>query len=159
MELGITSRRGAVAAAVAAMALGAVPIGAKPARDRSSADEDLVSRYVRAWSEKNADALMTLTTADVRFISPTATTDGGDAYIAAARRFFPLFSQLHLRAQLVGNGQAMIVYDLDCIPPIGRCPTAELLTIRKGAIASSEIFFDARPFEAMIRAAQQKHSS
>ena len=154
MQLGLTDRRSAMVAAVAAIALGSAPAGAKSAARRGSggADEELVTRYVRAWSEKNADALGAVTSTDMRFTSPTANTEGREAYLAAARRFFPLYSQLQLRAKLVGNGQAMIAYDLDCIPPIGRCPTAELLVLRDGAIASSEIFFDARPFAALMAA-------
>jgi hypothetical protein len=38
-----------------------------------------------------------------------------------------------------------------CCDPIGRCPTAELVRVQDGLIRESQVFFDARPFEAMAR--------
>ena len=153
---GMLNRRAALSVAGMGLAVGAAPIIAAPASDSKSSEEELVTRYVAAWSSKNLDQLRAVVSADVGFVSPTATTTGRDAYLAAAQRFFGLYTRLNLRAQLVGGGKAMIAYDLDCIPPVGRCPTAELLSIRDHAIVSSEIFFDARPFEALMRNAQHR---
>ena len=152
-------RRSALAAAGAAFAVSGVPAAARGADSHPAAAreaEALVDRYVAAWSAKDLAALRAVTSDDVLFVSPTAKSEGREAYLAAAQRFFPLYSKLALRARLAGPEQAMIAYDLDCLPPIGRCPTAELLTLRDGRIAASQIYFDARPFEVLMRAAQPK---
>jgi hypothetical protein len=48
--------------------------------------------------------------------------------------------------------RAMFAYDFICRDPIGVCRTAELVRFQDGLIRDIELFFDARPFEAMQRA-------
>jgi hypothetical protein len=45
----------------------------------------------------------------------------------------------------------MFAYDFVCRDPIGVCRTAELVRFQDGLIRDIELFFDARPFEAMQR--------
>jgi len=41
----------------------------------------------------------------------------------------------------------MLVYDLDFPAPVGKLPTAGLITFQDGLIAKIELFCDGRPFE------------
>jgi hypothetical protein len=52
---------------------------------------------------------------------------------------------------MVSGDRAMFAYDFICRDPIAVCRTAELLRFTDGLILDIELFFDARPFEAMQR--------
>jgi len=73
-------------------------------------------------------------------------------YVAAAARFLQLLLRVGVRAQFSAGEEAMVAYDFVCAEPIGTCPTAELVRFRDGLVRESEIFFDARPFEAFAKA-------
>jgi hypothetical protein len=111
-----------------------------------------LAAYLDAWSRKDAAALERAVHADVTFRSPTATTTGRAAYVAAATRVFPLLESLAVRATFLDGERAMVAYDFVCRAPIGRSPTAELLRFEGDQVRESEVFFDARPFEAFVRA-------
>ena len=54
--------------------------------------------------------------------------------------------------RFIEGDRAMFTYDFVCIDPIGLCRTAERVRIIDGLVHDIELFFDARPFEAMQRA-------
>jgi hypothetical protein len=78
--------------------------------------------------------------------------NGRDAVLAASKQIFPLLERLDVRAQFVSRQRAMFAYDFVCREPIGVCRTSELVHFQDGLIRDIELFFDARPFEAMQRA-------
>lgn len=149
----IPSRRIAllVAGTAAAFVLGADLRSAEAGE--GAPERDLAERYIEAWRAKDLDALRRTLDPNLTFSSPTASTTGVEPYLDAARRFFPLYDGIAVRALLAAPGLAMLVYDVDCAPPIGRCPTAELLTLSRRAVVASEVFFDPRPFVALRRPA------
>jgi hypothetical protein len=116
-------------------------------------EKNLAARYLEAWRSKDIEALARVVGEQIRFVSPTASSTGRPAYLAAATKFFPLYSALTIRAIIAEPGRAMVAYDLNCVPPIGACPTAELLTIADGLIVASDVYFDARPFAALAQRA------
>jgi hypothetical protein len=113
---------------------------------------ELCERYFTAWQHKDLDGILRCLHPDVAFKSPNATTQGRDAYAAAARRFLPLIDRIEVRNTFTSPVAAMAAVDFYCIQPIGVCPTAELMALKDGLIAEDELFFDARPFEALARA-------
>lgn len=112
--------------------------------------------YFDAWARKDLDGLAALLHPEVHFKSPTAQTDGRDKYLAAAARVFPLLEGFKIRAQFVSGERAMAAYDFICRAPIGVSATAELIRFEGGLVRESEVFFDARPFEAFARAMAQR---
>jgi len=118
--------------------------------------KEACAAYLKAWARKDLDALGPLLHPEVHFKSPTAETTGRDKFLAATARFFPLIERVDTRAQFIEGDSAMFAYDFVCIAPIGVSPTAELLRFEDGLVRVSEIFFDARPFEAFARAQAQR---
>ena len=108
--------------------------------------------YFDAWTRKDLDAIAARVHPDVHFKGPMNETRGRQAYVEASRRILPLLQRFELHAQFVSDTRAMAAYDFICIEPIGICRTAELLGFEDGLIRDSEVFFDARPFEAFMRA-------
>ncbi len=112
--------------------------------------------YLDAWSRKDIEGVAALIHADVHFKAPMQEFDGKDAYIAATTRVFPLLKRLDVHAQFVSGERAVLIYDFVCIPPIDVSRTAEMITFKDGLIRETELFFDARPFEAMQKALANK---
>jgi hypothetical protein len=82
--------------------------------------------------------------------------NGRDAVLASTKRIFPLLEKLNVRAQFISGDQAMFAYDFVCHEPIGLCRTAELVRFQDNLIRETEVFFDARPFEAMQKALAER---
>lgn len=117
----------------------------------SASATEVVNQYIAAWKKKDADAIAACLGSDVHFKGPMAETTGREPFLAACRRMFPLLQDYRVRSLLIDGDRAMFAYDFVCAEPIGVCRTAELITIKDGLIASSEIFFDARPFERLAQ--------
>ncbi len=108
--------------------------------------------YLDAWSRKDLDGIAIHLHPEVHFKGPMQELNGRDAVLAASKRIFPLLERLEVRARFVSGNRAMFAYDFVCREPIGVCRTAELIRFEDGLIRDIELFFDARPFEAMQRA-------
>ena len=108
--------------------------------------------YLDAWSRKDLDGISVHLHPEVYFKGPMQELQGREAVLASSKRMFALLERLEVRARFVSGDRAMCAYDFVCREPIGVCRTAELLRFRDGLICDIELFFDARPFEAMQRA-------
>ena len=108
--------------------------------------------YLDAWSRKDLDGIAIHLHPEVHFKGPMQELNGREAVLASSRRVFPLLERLDVRAKFVSGDRAMFAYDFVCSDPIGVCRTAELVRFEDGLIRDIELFFDARPFEAMRRA-------
>ncbi|MGH7936549.1 MAG: nuclear transport factor 2 family protein [Chthoniobacterales bacterium] len=121
-------------------------------QDMAKSNAEVCAAYLDAWTRKDIERFAALLHPDIHFKSPNAETDGRDKFLAATARFLPLVERIDTRAQFVAGDRAMFAYDFVCIAPIGISPTAELLRLENGLVRESEIYFDARPFEAFARA-------
>jgi len=117
-----------------------------------NSNAEVCAKYVDAWKRRDLNAISAMVHAEIKFKSPTATTEGRDKYAAATARFLPLLLRVDVRAQFSSSEGAMVAYDFVCIDPIGSCPIAELIRFKDGLVCESEVFFDARPFEAFAKA-------
>ena len=107
----------------------------------------IAETFYTAMSEKNVGIMEKYVHPDVQFSAPLAKLQGKDAYLEALKGFIAFFKTLTVRAKFAGGDQAMVVYDLDCPAPVGKFPSAALMTIEKGLITNIELFYDAWPFE------------
>ena len=112
---------------------------------------EVARRYLKAWHLKDIEGVEALLDPGVTFKGPLAATSGREAFMGAVKRMVPLLKGIDLRHMLADDEHAVAVYDFVCIDPIGACRTTELLSFNGDLIRSSEVFFDARPFEAMLR--------
>lgn len=112
---------------------------------------EVTRRYLDAWNQKDAAAVEALLDPAVTFKGPLAATQGREAFVGAVKRMTPLLKGIEVRYVLSDAERAVAVYDFVCIEPIGVCRTTELLGFTGDRISSSEVFFDARPFEALMR--------
>jgi hypothetical protein len=118
----------------------------------TSARDSDCRAYLEAWSRKDLDGIAALLHPRVHFKGPMQELNGREAVIEATRRIFPLLERFDVHARFISGDRAMFAYDFVCREPIGVCRTAELVRFENGLIRDTELFFDARPFEAMQRA-------
>lgn len=111
--------------------------------------ESLCASYLDAWSRKDIEGIATHLHPNVHFKGPMQELNGREAVLISTRRIFPLLLRLDVRARFISGDQAMFAYDFVCHEPIGVCRTAEMVRFEDGLIRETELFFDARPFEAM----------
>ena len=128
------------------------PLGETGEEGMSNQNAEVVGKYVNAWERRDLTAITVVIHPEIQFKSPTASMHGRNKYVEATARFLPMLERVELRAQFVSDKGAMLAYDFVCREPIGACPTAELVRIKDGLIYVSEVFFDARPFEAFAKA-------
>jgi len=102
--------------------------------------------YYEGVGKKNVESIEKYIHPDIQFIAPLGKETGKEAFLKAAKKFTHLFTSLKIRAISGAEDQAMVVYDLECPPPIGTFSTAVLMTFKEGLIGKIELFFDARPF-------------
>ncbi len=117
----------------------------------SKSIESSCTDYLNAWSRKDLDGIAAHLHPEVHFKGPMQELNGRDAVLASSKRIFPLLERLEVRAQFVAGERGMFAYDFVCREPIGVCRTAELVHFQDGLIRDIELFFDARPLEAMQR--------
>lgn len=115
----------------------------------SKSIESICAAYLDAWSRKDLPGIAVHIHPDVRFKGPMQVFQGREPYLGATNRVFPLLEKLDLRARFISGDRAMLVYDFVCRDPIGVSRTAEMVRFEGELIRETELFFDARPFEAM----------
>lgn len=102
--------------------------------------------YYQAINDKDLAVIEKLLHPNIRFLGPLADITGKNEYLESLKRFFfPSFKKITIRAQFGTGDQAMLVFDLDCPPPIGIVRTAVLMTFKDQLIVRLEAFFDPRP--------------
>jgi ketosteroid isomerase-like protein len=82
---------------------------------------------------------------DIRFESPATNTDGREAYVTAASRFFKMARSLEVKKLVVDGDMACAWVDYALFLNDEKkynCLVAELLEVRKDKIISSRIMFD-----------------
>ena len=143
----------AAAAVTAESSIANAAIGGED-NNRSEKNLKTVASYLAAWRRKDLKGIGEHLHPNVHFKAPLNDITGKDAVLDAAQRIFPFLIDYRIRSTFASDDQAVAIYDFDCAPPIGSCPTAELLTFRDAQIADIELFFDPRPFEKL---AQQRN--
>lgn len=103
--------------------------------------------FYTAMSKKNVSAIEKYVHPEIQFSAPLAKLQGKDAYLEALKGFTAFFKALTIRATLGEGNQAVVIYDVDCPAPVGKLPSAALLTFEEGLIGKVELFYDARSFE------------
>lgn len=109
--------------------------------------KSVVEAYLDGWKRKDVTVVERLLSKSVSSKGPMLSTEGRESFIAAVNAVLPLVNDVALRHLIVDGDKAVAVYDFICVELIGVCRVAELICVKNELIHSSEIFFDARPFE------------
>jgi ketosteroid isomerase-like protein len=107
----------------------------------------IAKAFYTAMSEKDVKAIEKYVHPDVQFSAPLAKLQGRDAYLEALKGFMAFFTMLTPRATFGEGDQVVVIYDVHCSAPVGKLPTAALMTFEEGLVTNIELFYDARAFQ------------
>ncbi|MQB42622.1 nuclear transport factor 2 family protein [Rhizobium sp. ICMP 5592] len=105
--------------------------------------------YVDAIANKDVDTIMAISSEDVVCTSPIGKLTGTQAFRGFHDGFGRMIKTMSILAVYGDDEQAVVVYDVET-HPVPHAITVELLKVRNGKIASTEVIYDATPFAAYM---------
>jgi ketosteroid isomerase-like protein len=105
--------------------------------------------YVDAIANRNVDAIIAVSAADVVCTSPIGRTTGTQKFREFHDGFARMIKKVTVLAAYGDDEQAVIVYNAET-HPVPSAVTAELIKVKNGKIVSTDVIYDATPFAAYM---------
>jgi ketosteroid isomerase-like protein len=109
--------------------------------------------YVEAIASKDVDTIVSVSADDVVCTSPIGRITGTQKFREFQAGFARMIKSVTLLAAYGDDEQAVVVYNADT-QPVANAIVAELLKVKNGKIASTEVIYDAAPFAAFMATVQ-----
>ena len=116
---------------------------------------EIAHSYVRAIANKDVDTILSISTGDVVCTSPIGQTTGIERFRAFHDGFARMLTNLTVLAIYGDDTQAVVVYDAET-HAAPHAVVAELIKVKDGKLASTDVIYDATPF-ARYAATTQPH--
>jgi ketosteroid isomerase-like protein len=113
----------------------------------------IAKTYVEAIASKNVDAIISVSADDVVCASPIGRIAGTQKFREFQDGFARMIKSVTILAAYGDDEQAVVVYNADT-HPVANAVVAELLKVKNGKIASTEVIYDAAPFAAFMATVQ-----
>ena len=109
--------------------------------------------YIEAMARKDVETIVSVSAEDVLCTSPIGQTTGIERFRAFQEGFARMITTLTVLAVHGDDEQAVVVYDV-ATHPVPHSMVAELLRIKNGKLASTDVIYDATPFAAFMATVQ-----
>ena len=109
--------------------------------------------YVEAIAGKNVDAIISVSADDVVCTSPIGRITGTQKFREFHGGFARMLKTVTILAIYGDDHQAVVVYNADT-HPVANAIVAELLKMKDGKIASTDVIYDKAPFTAFMATVQ-----
>lgn len=113
----------------------------------------IASTYVQAIASKDIKTILSISTDDVICISPIGQTTGLERFRAFHDGFSRMATNLTVLAVYGDDEQAVVVYDVET-HLVPHAIVAELIKVKNGKLASTDVIYDATPFSAYMATVQ-----
>lgn len=114
----------------------------------------IVRAYGEAMANKDVETIMKIAADDIVCVSPIGKTTGAAAFRGFQEGFARMIKRLDIRAAYGDETQAVLVYAVET-HPVPHSVVAELIQVKDGKIASTQVIYDATPYAAYMSTAQQ----
>ncbi|MFB1115902.1 nuclear transport factor 2 family protein [Dickeya dadantii] len=114
---------------------------------------DIARTYVAAMAKKDVETIISISAEHVVCTSPIGQTTGIERFRVFQEGFARMITNLTVLAVYGDDEQAVVVYDAET-HPVPHSVVAELLKVRDGKLASTEVIYDATPFAAYMASVQ-----
>ncbi|WOA54640.1 nuclear transport factor 2 family protein [Dickeya solani] len=114
---------------------------------------EIARTYVTAMAKKDVETIISITADNVVCTSPIGQTTGIERFQAFQEGFARMITNLTVLAIYGDDEQAVVVYDVET-HPVPHSVVAELIKVRDGKLASTEVIYDATPFAAYMASVQ-----
>ncbi|MBR0751601.1 nuclear transport factor 2 family protein [Bradyrhizobium jicamae] len=109
--------------------------------------------YVEAIVDKDVERIISLSADDVVCTSPIGRIVGTQAFRGFHGGFARMLKKVTVLAAYGDADQAIVVYSAET-HPVPSSVVAELIKVRNGKIASTDVIYDATPFAAYMATAR-----
>ena len=109
----------------------------------------IAKTYVEAIARKDVDTIISVAADDVVCTSPIGRIIGTPKFREFQDGFARMIKKVMILAIYGDDQQAVVVYNVDT-HPVANAIVAELLTVKNGKIASTDVIYDATPFSAYM---------
>ncbi|NPE53175.1 nuclear transport factor 2 family protein [Dickeya dadantii] len=114
---------------------------------------DIARTYVAAMAKKDVETIISISAEHVVCTSPIGQITGIERFQAFQEGFARMITNLTVLAVYGDDEQAVVVYDAET-HPVPHSVVAELIKVRDGKLASTEMIYDATPFAAYMASVQ-----
>ncbi|MCA7011240.1 nuclear transport factor 2 family protein [Dickeya dadantii] len=114
---------------------------------------DIARTYVAAMAKKDVETIISISAEHVVCTSPIGQTTGIERFRGFQEGFARMITNLTVLAVYGDDEQAVVVYDAET-HPVPHSVVAELLKVRDGKLASTEVIYDATLFAAYMASVQ-----
>ncbi|NTG76424.1 nuclear transport factor 2 family protein [Agrobacterium rhizogenes] len=122
--------------------------------ERNGTAAKIARTYIEAMANKDVDAIVKISAEDVVCISPIGTITGMQAFRGFQDGFARMLKKMDVLAVYGDDEQAVIVYQVET-HPVPHSIVAELIKIKDGKIASSQVIYDPTPYTAYMATIKQ----
>ncbi len=113
--------------------------------------QQLIKDYTTAISDGDFDRLATLVHPDATFGGTvTSEAKGRDAFVQGFRNLRPITVRTDVRAVVIDDNQAAVLYDLVTDTPVGSVLCSEFLRVDDDLIVASTLVFDWRRWPEVL---------
>lgn len=108
---------------------------------------EIARAYVESIAKKDVETILSISSADVVCTSPLGQITGIDRFRGFQEGFARMIKSLTVLAVYGDETQAVVVYDVET-QPVPHAVVAELIKVKGGKLASTNVIYDAIPFAA-----------
>ena len=113
----------------------------------------IAKTYIEAIASRSVDTITSVSADDVVCTSPRGRIAGMQKFREFHEGFARMIKKVMILAIYGDDQQAVVVYNVDT-HPVANAIVAELLTVKNGKIASTDVIYDAAPFAAYMATAR-----
>lgn len=114
---------------------------------------ELARIYVESMANREVETILSISAEDVVCASPIGQTTGIAQFQAFQEGFAQMITRLTPLAVHGDDQQAVVVYDVETYP-VPHAIVAELIKVKDGKLASTQVIYDAAPFAAYMATVQ-----
>lgn len=114
---------------------------------------DIARTYVEAIANRDVSTILSISAEDVVCASPIGQTTGLEQFRAFHDGFARMITNLTILAVYGDDEQAVVIYDAET-HPAPHSVVAELIKVKDGKLASTDVIYDATPFAAYMATVQ-----
>lgn len=109
--------------------------------------------YLNAIANRDVETILSISAPDIVCRSPIGQLSGIERFRGFQEGFARMVTKLTVLAVYGDDEQAVVVYDVES-HPVPHAVTAELIKVKDGKLASTEVIYDATPFAAYMATLQ-----
>lgn len=112
--------------------------------------KDVVAGFQAAMGKGDLKAARAFLADNLSFVGPLDRFSSPDPYLAALGQLAPMIERIDMKRMFAEGEEVALFYDLVTKTPAGTAPCAEWYRVKGNKITHIQVYFDARPFAAMM---------